>query len=86
MNNIIRFEERLYYGINESNLTELFNKGKNILLGIKRGYGNYYRPFSKYDELGNATMKHIEEVNKMLEFALTYDIQIEPICFYFVQL
>ena len=86
MNNIIRFEECLYYGINENELIELFNKGKDILLGIKSDYGNYYRPFSKYDELGNATMRHIEECNKMLEVALTYDIKIEPIYFYFVRL
>lgn len=86
MNNIIRFEEHLYYGINESELTNMFNKGKNILLGINSDYGAYYRPFSKYDELGNATMRHIEECHKMSEIALTYNIKIEPIYFYFVQL
>ena len=67
MNNIIRFEERLYYGINSD-------------------YVIYYRPFSKNDELGNVTMRHIEECHKISEIALTYNIKIEPIYFYFVQL
>ena len=86
MDNIIRFEESLYCEINENELIKLFNKGKSLLWGIKSDYGIYYKPFSKYDGLGNAIINHITEYNKSLVLASTYDIQIEPIYSYFVQL
>lgn len=86
MDNIIRFEEGLYCEITENELIKLFNKGKNLLWRMKSDYGIYYKPFSKYDELGNAIINHIIEYNKSLVLASTYDIQIEHIYYYFVQL
>ena len=55
-------------------------------MGMKSDYGIYYKPFSKYDELGNAIINHITEYNKSLVLAIAYGIQIEPIYSYFVQL
>ena len=86
MGRVIRFEELLFYEITENELLGLFNKGKNILWGMKSDYGIYYKPFSKCDELGNAIIKHIKEYNKCLDFAIDYKIKIEPCYCYFVQI
>lgn len=83
MTNSINIEGKTYYKISETDLLQVYNKGKIILWFFETDYGLDKIIFSKRSELGNVIIEHI---NFFIEMKTKFEIRFSTKYFYFVQI
>lgn len=83
MTNSINIEGKTYYRISETELIQVYNKGKTILWFFETDYGLDKIIFSKRSELGDVIIEHIKF---FIEMKTKFNIQFSTKYFYFVQI